>query len=94
MCGGRPGGPGGPRGPRPRRAGQHRPRPGSSGPFPPLPPRAADPLVPPHVHAGGGGGQGWKLMSRSHCQELGQQARWLLIGCSRVNKQSEARSAS
>ena len=27
--------------------------------------------------------QGWKFMSCSHCQELGQQASWLLIGCSR-----------
>ena len=24
--------------------------------------------------------EGWKIMSCSHCQELGQQARWLLIG--------------
>ena len=38
--------------------------------------------------------QGWKFMSYSHCQELGQQASWLLIGCTRVNNQSEARSAS
>ena len=28
---------------------------------------------------------GWKFMSCSHCQELGQQASWLLIGCTRVN---------
>ena len=28
-----------------------------------------------------GGEQGWKLMSCSHCQELCQQASWLLIGC-------------
>ena len=38
--------------------------------------------------------QGWKFISCSHCQELGQQASWLLIGCTRVNNQSEARSAS
>ena len=38
--------------------------------------------------------QGWKFMSFSHCQELGQQATWLLIGYTRVNNQSEARSAS
>ena len=38
--------------------------------------------------------QGWKSMSCSHCQELCQQASWLLIGCTRVNNQSEARSAS
>ena len=38
--------------------------------------------------------QGWKFMSCSHCQELGQQASRLLIGCTRVNNQSEARSAS
>ena len=37
--------------------------------------------------------QGWK-MSCSHCQELCQQASWLLIGCRRVNNQSEARTAS
>ena len=24
--------------------------------------------------------QGWKLLSCSHCQELGKQASWLLIG--------------
>ena len=35
--------------------------------------------------------QGWKLISCSHCQELCQQASWLLIGCTRVNNQSEAR---
>ena len=34
------------------------------------------------------------LSSCSHCQELGQQASWLLIGCTRVNNQSEARLAS
>ena len=38
--------------------------------------------------------QGWKIMSRSHCQELCQQASWPLIGCTRVNNQSEARTAS
>ena len=37
--------------------------------------------------------QGWKFMTSSHCQELGQQARLLLIGCTRVNNQSEARTA-
>ena len=37
---------------------------------------------------------GWKFMSRSHCQELGQQASWLLIGCTRVDNQSEAIIAS
>ena len=37
--------------------------------------------------------QGRKFMSCSHCQELGQQASWLLIGCTRVNSQSEARLA-
>ena len=36
--------------------------------------------------------QGWKLMCCSHCQGLCQQASWLLIGCTRVNNQSEARS--
>ena len=38
--------------------------------------------------------QGWKFMSCSRCQELGQQASWLLIGCTRGDNQSEARSAS
>ena len=38
--------------------------------------------------------QGWKIMSCSHCQELCQQASWLLIGCTRLNNQSEARTAS
>ena len=38
--------------------------------------------------------QGWKFMSCSHCQGLGQQTSWLLIGCTRVNNQIEARSAS
>ena len=32
--------------------------------------------------------QGWKFMSCSHCQKLGQQASWLLIGCTRVKNQS------
>ena len=27
------------------------------------------------------GGQGWKFMSCSHCQESGQPASWLLVGC-------------
>ena len=35
--------------------------------------------------------QGWKFMSCSQCQDLGQQASWLLIGYTRVNNQSEAR---
>ena len=38
--------------------------------------------------------QGWKFMSCRHSQELGQQASWLVIGCTSVNNQSEARSAS
>ena len=38
--------------------------------------------------------QGWKFMSCSQCQELCQQVSWLLIGCTRVNNQSESRSAS
>ena len=38
--------------------------------------------------------QEWKLMSCSHCRELCQQKSWLLIGCTRVNNQSETRSAS
>ena len=38
--------------------------------------------------------QGWKFMSCSHCQELCQRVSWLLIGCTRVNNQSEAISAS
>ena len=29
--------------------------------------------------------QGWKFMSYSSCQELGQQASWLLIGYTGVN---------
>ena len=33
-----------------------------------------------------------EFMSCSQCQELGQQANWLLIGCTRGNNQSEARS--
>ena len=36
--------------------------------------------------------QGWKFMSCNYCPELAQQASWLLIGCTRVNNQSEARS--
>ena len=39
-------------------------------------------------------GQGWKFMSCSHCQELGQQASWLLTGYTRVNNQSEAKIVS
>ena len=38
--------------------------------------------------------QGWKFISCSYCQELCQQASWPLIGCTRMNNQSEARSAS
>ena len=38
--------------------------------------------------------QGRKFMSCSHCQELCQQAGFLLIGCKSVNNQSEARTAS
>ena len=38
--------------------------------------------------------QGWKLMSCSHCREFCQQASWLLIGYTRVNNHSEAKSAS
>ena len=38
--------------------------------------------------------QGRKFMSCSHCQELRQHPSWLLIGCTRVNNQSEASSAS
>ena len=38
---------------------------------------------------------GWKFMSCSHCQELCQQASWLLIGSTRViNQSEEARSSS
>ena len=37
---------------------------------------------------------GWKLMSCSRCQELCQQASWLLIGYTRVNSLYEVRSAS
>ena len=36
--------------------------------------------------------QGWKFMSCTslyHCQELGQQASWLLIGYTRQNNQLE-----
>ena len=46
------------------------------------------PSPPPLLH------QGWKFMSSSHGQELGQQVSWLLIGCTRVNNQSEARTAN
>ena len=45
--------------------------------------QAQEPLLPVRYV------QGWKFMSCSHCQELGQQASWLLIG-----PLSEARSAS
>ena len=38
--------------------------------------------------------QGWKFVSCSHCQELCQQVSWLLIGCTKVNNQSEPRSLS
>ena len=38
--------------------------------------------------------QGRKFMSCSHRQELGQQASRLLIGCTKVNNQSEAWTAS
>ena len=38
--------------------------------------------------------QGWKFMSWSLSRELCQQASWLLIGCTRVNNQSEAKSES
>ena len=37
---------------------------------------------------------GWKFMSCRHCQELCQPSSWLLIGSTRVNNQSEARSVS
>ena len=37
-------------------------------------------------------GLGWKYMNCSHCQELSQQASWLVIGCTRVNNLSEART--
>ena len=48
-------------------------------------------LCPPRAPQGPARDQGWKFMSRSHGQELGQQASWLLIGYTRVNNQSEAR---
>ena len=32
--------------------------------------------------------QGWKFTSCCHCQDLAQQASWLLIGYTRVNNQS------
>ena len=35
-----------------------------------------------------GKGLRWKLLSSNHCQELGQQASWLLISCTKVNNQS------
>ena len=35
-----------------------------------------------------------KFLSCSHCQDLCQQASWLLICCTRVNNQSEVRTAS
>ena len=35
-----------------------------------------------------------KLVSCSHGQELGQHVTWHLIGCTRVNNQSEARTTS
>ena len=38
--------------------------------------------------------QGWIFMSCSHCQEWCQQASWLMIGCTKVNDQSEARTVS
>ena len=38
--------------------------------------------------------QGRNLLSCSHCQELCQQASWLLIGSPRVNNQSKARKVS
>ena len=38
--------------------------------------------------------QGRNLLSYSHGQALCQKASWLLIGCTRVNNQSEASSAS
>ena len=38
--------------------------------------------------------QGRNFLSCSHCQKLRQQASWLLIGCTRVNNQSEVRLAS
>ena len=38
--------------------------------------------------------QGWKFLSSSQCQELGQHVKLLLIGYKRVNNQSIARSAS
>ena len=38
--------------------------------------------------------QGRKLMSCSHCQEMGQQASWLLIGYTRMKNQSEDNSAN
>ena len=46
-------------------------------------------LEPPTAAA-----QGWKFMICSHCQGLGQPVSWLLIGYTRVNNQSEDKSAS
>ena len=46
------------------------------------------------VDAGDSTRQGWKFMSCSHSQELGQSTSWLLIGCTIVNNQPEARTAS
>ena len=43
-----------------------------------------------YVH---GGLQGWKFMSCSYCQELGQRVCWLLIGYTIENNQSDARLA-
>ena len=37
---------------------------------------------------------GWKFLSCSHFQEFCQQANWLLMGYTRVNNQSGARTAS
>ena len=37
---------------------------------------------------------GRKFMSCNYCQELCQQASWFLINYTRVNNQSEARTAS
>ena len=71
--------------------GRQRGRDGS-GLLPPLfRPGEAEGVPGAHRHPG----QGRKLMSCSHCQELSQHASlMLLIGCIRVNNQSEARTAS
>ena len=42
--------------------------------------QAQEPLLPVRYV------QGWKFMSSSHCQELGQQASWLLIGYTTTNQ--------